>query len=415
MEDSLWDAPFKEHRLANGMEIAVVENREQPVVAMQLWYKIGSACDFPGKSGMAHFLEHMMFKGTSRLKEEEFSLRIQKWGGECNAFTSEDSTTYVSEIPSAYWKEVLEMEAERMQSIRLRHFEEEKKVIMEERRRTMENQPQGILYEQVRSVMFTHHPYRNPIIGWMEELKSIQKEEMLRFYRSYYHPGNTFLTVVGDVDAEEVFSFTERVFGKIPVQQKSECQEVSEPLSEKYVRVRRPGLASFVYDSYLLPAPTKAPIFALELLATILGEGMSSRLYSALIENQKIASSVDVDVSWLAKAGIFSFTLYPMRDVSYEKVIQATYEVVDRVRQDGVNDWELAKAKSLALSELILEKESNEALAYYLGRLHILDSWHRIHTIYDEITSVTGEDVVKALNEYIIPDLCTRGVFEALS
>ncbi|MHA2609972.1 MAG: M16 family metallopeptidase [bacterium JZ-2024 1] len=415
METSLWDVSFTEYRLANGMEIAVVENQTLPVVALQLWYRIGSACDFPGKSGLAHFLEHMMFKGTGRLKEEEFSLRIQKWGGECNAFTSEDSTVYVSEIPSAHWKEVLEMEADRMVSLRLRHFEEEKKVIMEERRRTMENQPQAILYEQVRSAMFTHHPYRNPIIGWMEELKSIQKEEMLRFYRSYYHPGNAFLTVVGDVDTEEVFSFAERVFGDIPAQQKSEEREVNEPLSEKHIRVRRPGLASFVYDSYRLPAPRKAPLFALELLAIILGEGLSSRLHSELIEKQKIASSVDVDVSWLAQAGSFSFTLFPMQDVPYEKVIQATYEVLNQVRAEGVSDWELDKAKSLALSKLILEKESNEALAYYLGRLHILDSWHRIHTIYEEITSVTREDVVKALNEYIIPDLCTRGIFEAIT
>ncbi len=409
----MWKIPLKEYRLANGMEVAVIANPIQPVVAVQLWYRVGSRNDYPGKSGLAHFLEHMMFKGTDRMREEAISIRIQEMGGECNAFTSEDATVYVCEIPSERLKEVLEMEADRMVSLRLRHFDEEKKVIMEERRRFMENQPEGVLLEQIRAMMFSTHPYRNPVIGWMENLERIQRTDMRRFHQIYYHPGNAFLVLVGDVKEDAAFKVSEEVFGSIPAREKPALTGAIEEPSERFLRLCRSGLASFVFDTYLVPDFRSAPFASLEVLALILGEGLSSRLYTELIEKSAVASVVDADVEWLAESGIFAITLYPMQDIPWEKTVQAMELVLNKIKTDGVEEWELNKAKKMALSDLIFGKEGNENLAYYLGRLHILDSWHRIHTIYEAIHQVTEKDVQQAAIEYLTPSRRTRGVFEA--
>ena len=285
--------------LDNGMQVVVVTNRRAPVVSHHVWYKIGSADSPPGKSGLPHFLEHLMFKGTDDLESGEFSRIVARNGGNENAFTGPDYTGYFQTIARDRLETVMRMEANRMTRLKLEPGEvlTERDVILEERSQRVDNDPGSRLGELVNATQYLNHPYRLPVIGWRHEIAGYTREDALDFYRTWYAPNNAVLIVAGDIDAAELRPLAEKYYGVIPARPVPERQRLGEPPQQAPrevdladPRVQQPSLIR----SYLAPsfnAGESEHAYALEVLAEILGGTSTSRLYRALVIDQKLATS----------------------------------------------------------------------------------------------------------------------------
>src|SRR6478735_8967016 len=289
-----------EFKLANGLQVVVVPDHRAPVVTHYVWYRVGAADEPAGVSGIAHFLEHLMFKSTEKIASGAFSKIVSRLGGQDNAFTSHDYTGYFQRISKDRLKTVMEMEADRMVNLKLdeKDVTTEREVILEERRSRTENSPSSLLSEQMSTAMYQNHPYRIPIIGWMHEMAKLSREDALTFYKRFYAPNNAIVVVTGDVEPEEVRALAEATYGRLPanpaVAPRVRPQE-PEQRAPRRVELKDPraGNAS-VRRYYLAPAMTTAPpgeAEALYLLMKIAGGGGTSRLYQSLVAQEKVASS----------------------------------------------------------------------------------------------------------------------------
>ena len=285
--------------LDNGMEVVVIPDHRAPIVTHMVWYKVGSADEPAGKSGIAHFFEHLMFKGTAKHKAGEFGARIAEIGGHENAFTSYDYTAYFQTVTPDALETMMSFEADRMRNLILTDavIGPERDVILEERRSRVEGSPQALLEEEVQATLFQNHPYRIPIIGWMHEMEKLNRAEAVEFYNRYYAPNNAVLVVAGDVEPDTVRSMAERTYGKVargpdlpPRIRPSEPEQNtrrSVTLTDRRVTV--PSFSkSWVVPSYHRAKPGEAE--ALDLLSEILGGGTRSRLYQALVVKAGIAA-----------------------------------------------------------------------------------------------------------------------------
>jgi len=285
--------------LANGLQVVVIENRRAPIVTHMVWYKVGAADESAGESGNAHFLEHLMFKGTNTLGPGEFSEIIAQNGGQENAFTSYDYTAYYQTVANDRLEIVMRHEADRMANLVLTDalVLPERDVILEERRSRVDNEPGSQLRETMQAGLYLNHPYRVPVIGWEHEIRSLSTETALAFYRRWYAPNNAVLVVAGDVDADEVRRLAEKYYGKVPAGEVLERVRPTEPpqyaarrVTLENARVRQPSLSI----SYLAPAhnsPGGEHAYALQVLDQILGGGATSRLYRSLVVEQGLAAS----------------------------------------------------------------------------------------------------------------------------
>ncbi|MEE8394286.1 MAG: pitrilysin family protein, partial [Rhodospirillales bacterium] len=340
--------------LANGMQVVVVPNHRVPVVTHMVWYKAGSADDPPGKSGIAHLLEHLMFKGTNKLKPGEFSEILARNGGQENAFTSRDYTAYYQSVAVDRLELVMEMEADRMTNLVLggEDVETEKRVILEERRQRTDNNPGSILAEHLSAALFLNHPYRRPIIGWQHEIEGLTLADALSFYRRWYAPNNAILTVAGDITAEELRPLAEKYYGRIPSVPAVARSRPTEPphraarqvvLSDE--RVRQPTWSrTFLAPSYTHGAAEHA--YPLEVLSEILGGGATTRLYRTLVVERKLAISAGASYSpdSLGPTG-FAFYASPQTGVSVDRIEREMELEIARLLKDGVSREELDRAK----------------------------------------------------------------------
>src|SRR5262245_23038023 len=287
-------------KLANGLDLVVVPDNRAPVVTHMVYYRVGSADEPPGVSGIAHFLEHLMFKSTEKLANGEMSAIVSRLGGQPNAFTTTDYTAYFQRVSKDRLKTMMEMEADRMVNLRLDpgEVDTEREVIIEERRLRIENVPSSILGEQMSAALYQNHPYRIPVIGWMHEMGKLSREDAFNFYRRYYAPNNAIVVVTGDVDPQEVKALADESYGKLPanpgVAVRLRPQEPNQRAPRRLeLKDARAGNAS-VRRYYLAPAMTTAEpgeAEALYLLMRIAGGGGTSRLYQKLVAEEKIASS----------------------------------------------------------------------------------------------------------------------------
>jgi zinc protease len=362
--------------LANGLEVIVVPNRRAPVVAHWLWYRIGTADSPIGKSGLPHFLEHLMFKGTERIPPGEFSKIVARHGGNDNALTSHDFTAYFQMIAKDRLPLMLEMEADRMVNLRLSDSEvyPERDVILEERRQRVENEPASSLSEQLAAAQWLHHPYRLPVIGWEHEIASYTREDCERFYERWYAPNNAILIVVGDIDTAELRPLVEATYGAIPARPLPERSRLREPPqhAERRIilrdpRVRQPNLVR----SWLAPSLVsegREHAYALELLSQLMGGGATGRLYRALVVEQGLA----------AGAGAFyrggtrdetSFRAYasPRPGVEVERLEEALEAEIQRLLREGVREEEVTRVKRRMLAETIYALDSLNGAAQIFG------------------------------------------------
>jgi zinc protease len=396
-----------EFKLANGMQVIVVPDRRAPVVTHYIWYRVGSADEPPGVSGIAHFLEHLMFKSTDRIESGAFSKVIARMGGQDNAFTSHDVTGYYERVAKDRLRTVMEMEADRMRNLKLteREVATEREVILEERRSRTENNPSSILSEQMSAALYQNHPYRIPIIGWMHEMAKLSREDALTFYKRFYAPNNAIVVVAGDVSVDEVKALAQSVYGGLePNPDIKPRRRPQEPPHRSPRRVElkdpRAGNAS-VRRFYLAPSiPTAAPgeAEALYVLMKIAGNSSTSRLYQRLVTEEKLASSAG---GWYAGGGLDSGTLavYAVAapDVGLDKLEAGIDRVLHELRETGVTPQELDRAKKALIADYVYESDSQTALArrYAEGALlglsiEQVDSWP------ENIRKVTAEDVRRA-------------------
>ena len=363
-------------RLENGMQVVVVPNHRVPVVTQMVWYKVGSADEPPGRSGVAHLLEHLMFKGTKTLAPGEYSRILARNGGRENAFTSYDYTGYYQTVALDRLELVMEMESDRMTNLVITpdELDTERRVILEERRLRVDNNPSAILAEQANAALFMNHPYRRPIIGWEHEIRAIELDDVLQFYRRWYTPKNAVLVVAGDITAEKLRPLAERTYGRIPAAGATPRKRPGEPpqkakrrVTLRDSRVRQPSWSRTVLAPSYKTGETEHA-HSLEVLAQILGGGATSRIYRSLVVDGKLAVSAGAyyDADSLGPSR-FSFYASPRPGVTMEAIEAAMDALVEKLLSDGVSDEEVARAKKHMLASAVYARDSLRTGARVLG------------------------------------------------
>lgn len=412
---SLHAEPVQEFVLDNDLKVLLLEDHKSPAVTFQVWYRVGSRNEKDGKSGLAHFLEHFLFKGTPTTGPEEYSRIIAKNGGRSNAFTSTDMTVYFATMSREKITIQLELEADRMANALLAetYFEPEKKVIQEERRLRTDDNPAAALAEAVHAVAYTVHPYRRPVVGWMQDIQRLTRQDLVDFYRLYYAPNNAFIVVTGDFSAAEMLPKIKAVFGKIPrgvAPPKVQVTEL-EQRGERRVTLKKEAELPFITMFYHAPNQASADSYALDLLSVVLAGGRSSRLHHELVYKKRLASGIDADYSGVSidPAGFsISAQLLPGKDVAeLEREIDRE---LDKVKIDLVSDKELQKAKNQVEAAFIFAQDSIFGQAMKIGYYEITGGWRQMENYLNGIRKVNREDIRRVAKKYLDHDRRTVGI-----
>jgi zinc protease len=396
------------YTLANGLQVVVIENHLAPAVTQMVWYKVGAADEEPGRSGIAHFLEHLMFKGTKAVGPGEFSKIIARNGGEDNAFTYYDYTAYFQTIRADRLELVMKLEADRMRNLALTddQVNPERDVIVEERRQRIDNSPEARMAEALRYNLLVNSPYGRPAIGWKSEMEKLTTADAVAWYRKWYAPNNAILIVVGDVQPESVKALAEKYYGPIPsrpVPKRIRPQIVAMPGTERRVTLRDPDIHQPSFARfYVAPnysAATRKEALALEVFDEIFGGGTTSRLYQALVVKQKLAtaagSSYDDTTLDPDTYGIFASPAPGQDMTDLEKGIDG---VIATVLKDGVTEAEVNDAKTRLEADAILARDSLDGPAQSIGQA--LATGQEISDVEDwpeNIDKVTLADVNAAM------------------
>lgn len=406
--------------LDNGLEVVVIPDHRAPIVTHMIWYKVGSADEPAGKSGIAHFFEHLMFKGTSNHKAGEFGARIAEIGGRENAFTSFDYTAYFQTVPPDALETMMGFEADRMRNLVLTDavIGPERDVILEERRSRVEGSPDALLDEEVQATLFQNHPYRIPVIGWMHEIEGLNRAEAVDFYNRYYAPNNTVLVVAGDVDPDEVRAMAERTYGKVErgpdlpprLRPQEPEQNTRRTVTLTDRRVSVPGFSkAWVVPSYHSGKPGEAE--AIDLLSEILGGGTRSRLYQQLIVKTGIASATGAFYDGTTFDDT-SFTVYgsPRGQADLAAVEEAVDAEIRRIIKDGVTDDELEKAKKRFVRSMIFARDRQSSMANIYGStLATGGTVQEVAEWPEKIRKVTPAQVQAVAAKYLSPDISVTG------
>jgi zinc protease len=398
--------------LKNGMEVVVIPDRRAPVVTHMVWYRVGSADEEPGKSGLAHFLEHLMFKGTAKNPSGLFSKTLARIGGQENAFTSQDYTAYFQRVAREHLGTVMEFEADRMTGLVLTDANvlPERDVVLEERRSRTDSDPAALLSEASQAALFTNHPYGMPIIGWEHEIRQLNREDALAFYKRFYAPNNAILVVAGDVTPEEIRPLAEKTFGAIPAEPglKPRVRPVEpEPRAERRVvltdpRVKQPQIGrTYLAPSYRLAKPGEAE--ALDVLSHVLGSGTLSRLYRSLVVDQGIAAGAGAWYSGTAlDNGRFGVYASPLPGTSLDKLEAAIDVVIEKIIADGVSTTELERAKTRLIADSVYAQDNQARLARMYGSgMTVGMTVEDIQAWPDRIRAVTADAVREAAKEWL--------------
>ncbi|HEU0018252.1 MAG TPA: pitrilysin family protein [Methyloceanibacter sp.] len=410
-----------EFTLGNGLQVLVIPDHRAPVVTQMIWYKVGAADEPPGSSGIAHFLEHLMFKGTEAIPPGQFSKIVARNGGEDNAFTNHDVTAYFQRVAKDRLPTVMAMEADRMANLRLSEEDvtTERNVILEERRSRVDNDPSSILQEQMMSALYANHPYGIPIIGWSHEIAALDREDALGFYRRFYAPNNALLVVAGDVEPDEVRKLAEETFGKLPphaaLNGRSRPQE-----PEHYAPVKveledaRAGRMTvqryYLAPSYATAAPGEAE--ALDLLMRIAASGSVSRLYKRLVIEQNKAASAG---GWYSDSGLddgrVAFYAIGAEKVTPAELEKALDGVIEELRETGVTQGELDRARSAYLAEFVYTTDSQSRMARHYGwRLATGMTVADVEEWPQRLKQVTVDDIRAVARKYLVEKNSVTGI-----
>lgn len=411
-------ADTHEFKLDNGMRVIVQEDHRAPVVVSQVWYRAGSVDEVNGKTGVAHVLEHMMFKGTKTVPPGQFSRLIAAAGGRENAFTGPDYTAYYQQLEKSQLPLSIKLEADRMANLELTkdEFSKEIRVVMEERRWRTDDKPQGMLNEQFNAVAYQAHPYSRPIVGWMNDLENMTVEDAREWYHNWYAPNNAILVVAGDVKAQDVLKLAKQHFGVIkphalPVRK---SQVEPQQIGERRTVVKVPAELPYVLMGFHVPVlqdPDKDwEPYALEILAGVLDGNASARLNQKLVREQQLAVDVGAgyDMVQRGKIGLFELEGTPSEGKTVAELEAALLEQVEEIKQKGVTNEELQRVKAQVIAADVYQRDSVFYQAMKIGRLETTGfSWRTLKDYPAKLQAVTPQQVQEVARKYLIRDTLT--------
>jgi zinc protease len=409
----------QEFMLKNGMKIIVKEDHRAPTVAQMIWYRVGSIDEVNGATGVAHALEHMMFKGTKHLKTGEFSSKVAALGGSENAFTNRDYTAYFQQIEKSKLPAVMALEAERMVNLRFdqKEFAKEIRVVMEERRWRTDDQPSGMLYEAQNATAFVAHPYHHPVVGWMDDLEHMTVGDVKAWYDRWYAPNNATMVIAGDVDAQQVRQMAEKYFGSLPSKKLPDAsvKPQNEPEQHGMRRVVVKAPAENAYVSLAFKAPTLKDIekdddtYALDVLAAVLDGYDNARLNADLVRTAKIANDVDASYDNISRGpSLFTLAGTPAADVSAEQLETALRAEVTKIADEGISPEELQRVKTQLIASQIYKRDSIFGQAMEIGGLEMTGiSYKNIDRMIEKVKAVTAQQVQTVAQKYFGDDQLT--------
>jgi zinc protease len=412
-----------EFLLNNGLKLIVREDHRAPTVAHMVWYRAGSMDETNGRTGVAHVLEHMMFKGTDKVKAGEFSRLVAAVGGRENAFTSRDYTAYFQQVEKSKLEEVIKLEADRMSNLNFddAEFLKEIQVVMEERRLRTEDNPSSLLDESLMATAFMSSPYRHPVVGWMNDLQNMTASDARDWYRNWYKPNNATVVIAGDVDAQQVLASVEKYYGAVAAQELPVRKPQIEPPQRgvKQVQVKAPA------DSAQLTMAWKAPRlesgkldepdpYALELLTAVLDGYDNARLNRSLVKQEKVVNDVSVGYDMVSRGpALFLIGTTLAKGKTVEQVQASIRKALNDVKQNGILESELKRIKVRILSEQIYKRDSIFGQAMEIGGTEMAGfSWRDIDYMLEKMQSITPEQVQAVAKKYLVDDHLTIAVLD---
>lgn len=395
-----------EKTLSNGLKVIVKEDHRAPTVVQMLWYRVGAMDETAGKTGLAHVLEHMMFKGTPNIRAGEFNQRVALAGGRDNAFTNNDYTAYFQQIPKEKLEEMMMLESDRMAALQYKDedFDSEIKVVMEERRLRTDDNPASKLYESLQATMWQTHPYRNPVIGWMDDLKHLTIDDTRQWHKTWYAPNNATLVIAGDVERNEVFKLAEQYYGAI---EKREMPERRAPFESEQTGEKRIVVTGFARQPQLVMAwkvphllEKESDSLALELLNVVLDGHNGARFPKRLVQERMLATDVSISYDNINRGtvGVFYISATPAKNVSPLQLESAIWEELARLKDEPITNRELNRARTQYKASEIYKKDSLFAQAMELG---VLDNagveWKYYKKHLNRLEKVSAEEVQNAV------------------
>jgi len=408
------ESPLHEFKLGNGLKVLVQEDHRSPAVVSQVWYKVGSSSEYGGITGVSHLLEHMMFKGTVKHPPGEFSRIIAANGGRENAFTGRDYTAYFQTLEQSRLPVSFELEADRMRNLRLlqAEFDKEQQVVLEERRLRTDDQPRARLDEHFSAVTFTNSPYRNPVIGWPDDVAGLTLDDLRQWYKRWYAPNNATVVVVGDVKPEEVLKQAKKYFGSL----KPATRPVLKPQGEveqhglRRMSLRVPAKLPYLSLAYKTPSLKTATAdweaYALEVAAGVLDGGNGARLSSRLVRGRQIAAGAGAGYDLYARLStVFALEGTPAQGKTLAELETALLDEVRQLREAAVPADELERVKAQVVAQNVYQRDSMFYQAMQIGMAETVGlGWQTVGDYVNRITAVTPEQVLEVARKYLVED-----------
>jgi zinc protease len=396
--------------LSNGLNVVFLEDHSTPIVHLQIWYHVGSKNERPGRTGFAHFFEHMMFKGSKNVESEGHPSYISSVGGQSNAYTTEDATVFWETVPSQYLPLVLWLEADRMASLRIdeKAFQNERQVVKEERRMRIENQPYGRLQEIISDQAFTVHPYKHPVIGSVHDLDAASVADVREFWQTYYVPNNATAVLVGDFDPKEAMSLVAQYLGRVPKSEKPVPRDIpKEPpqTKEKRVTLREDWPLPAVVVAHHITFDGHPDSYPLHIASKILSDGQSSRIYRKLVYEKGLALAAFGGGNIIEDPNLFFAVAIVQPGHTTDETADALIGELDRLRHEPVSAAELQQAKNQFARDYIMSRETDQSKAEQLG--HAVVIHNDVKTAdgeFDIFQNVTAADVQRVAKEYFTPE-----------
>jgi len=417
-------AQASEVTLRNGMKVIVKEDHRAPTAVQMVWYKVGSIDETNGTTGIAHALEHMMFKGTRKHKVGEFSRLVAELGGRENAFTNRDYTAYFQQVGQASLEAVMALEADRMRNLQFdeNEFAKEIRVVMEERRWRTDDQPQGLMNEALHAAAFVAHPYHHPVVGWMDDLQHMSIRDIEDWYRRWYAPNNATLVVSGDVSAQKVVALAEKYFGPIPSKTIVRGKPQNEPEQHglRRVTVKAPAENPYVILAFKVPTLREVEkdqdVYALDVLSAVLDGYDNARLNDKLVRTDKVANSVGAGYDDITRGPtLFTLEGSPAAGTTTAQLETLLRAEVQRIAREGVSEQELQRVKTQLIASQVYKRDSIFGQAMEIGVMEMSGLSHKnIDRIVERLKSVTPQQVQAVAQKYFGDDQLTVATLEPL-
>ena len=407
----------KSFTLKNGMKIFVLEDNSIPNANMYFFYRVGSRNEYTGITGISHFFEHMMFNGAKKYGPKQFDRVMEANGGSNNAYTSENITAYTDWFPSSSIELMFDLEADRIANLNFdpKMIESERGVILSERSTGLENNPLEQLWQEVQATAFIAHQYQWPVIGWESDIKNWTKEDLEKYFHTYYAPNNCVVVISGDVKLDEVKKLAEKYFEPIAAGPKPRALHTIEPeqKGEKRVFVKREVPSPYIMITYHVPQSGTEDYYALDLLNSILSEGESSRLYNSIIDNQQLALEVGSFYPEAFDPTLFYFYGICNDTVSAPKLEQAVLYEIDKIIKNGISESELQKVKNQKLMSFYRTTEAINGMSNTIGTYELFfGDYKKMFTAPDEYKKVTADDIKRVAAKYLTKQNRTVGILQ---